>query len=97
MKGGKSESKAALTLGIIVAVHILLWLPLYIIALAGNTTMAYRIVNILTWVFYMNSGLNPLIYALFYPWIRRSVRHMLSPKIFQPASSVVDIFTNDNL
>ncbi|XP_056322449.1 trace amine-associated receptor 13c-like [Danio aesculapii] len=97
MKGSKSESKAALTLGIIVAVHVLCWLPLYIIALAGNTTMAYRIVNILTWVFYMNSGLNPLIHALFYPWFRRSVRHMLSLKIFQPASSLVDIFTNDNL
>jgi len=104
MKGGKcvmegsvrrkSESKAALTLGIIVAIHILCWLPLYIFSLAGNTVMSFVIMNFLTWVFYINSGLNPLIYALFYPWFRRSFKHILSLKIFQSASSLVDIFTN---
>ncbi|XP_048037749.1 trace amine-associated receptor 13c-like [Megalobrama amblycephala] len=104
MKGGKcvmegsvrrkSESKAALTLGIIVAIHILCWLPLYIFSLAGNTVISSVIVNVITWVFYINSGLNPLIYALFYPWFRRSVKHILSLKIFQSASSLVDIFTN---
>ncbi|XP_051764282.1 trace amine-associated receptor 13c-like [Ctenopharyngodon idella] len=104
MKGGKcvmegsvrrkSESKAALTLGIIVAIHILCWLPLYIFSLTENTVMSSVIMNFLTWVFYINSGLNPLIYALFYPWFRRSFKHILSLKIFQSASSLVDIFTN---
>ncbi|XP_048037744.1 trace amine-associated receptor 13c-like [Megalobrama amblycephala] len=107
MKGGKcvmegsvrrkSESKAALTLGIIVAIHILCWLPLYIFSLAGNTVISSVIVNVLTWVFYINSGLNPLIYALFYPWFRRSFKHIISLKIFQSASSLVDIFINNHL
>ncbi|XP_050977602.1 trace amine-associated receptor 13c-like [Labeo rohita] len=89
----KSESKAALTLGIIVAIHLFCWLPLYVFSLAGSA-MSSVIVNFLTWVFYINSALNPLIYALLYPWFRKSVKHILSLKIIQPASSLVDMFTN---
>ncbi|XP_059394620.1 trace amine-associated receptor 13c-like [Carassius carassius] len=101
MKGGKcliegsvkrkSESKAALTLGVIVAVYLLCWIPYYIssISVASSTTK-----NILTWVTYTNSSLNPLIYALFYPWFRRTVKHILTLKIFHPASSLVNIFTD---
>ncbi|XP_043105801.1 trace amine-associated receptor 13c-like [Puntigrus tetrazona] len=92
--GRKSERKAAFTLGIIVAIHLLCWLPLYIFFLAGNTMMSSVIVNFLRWVYYINSGLNPLIYALFYPWFRKSVTCILSLKIVQPASSLVDIFSN---
>ncbi|XP_077098140.1 trace amine-associated receptor 13c-like [Siphateles boraxobius] len=100
MKGGKcvmegsvrrkSESKAALTLGIIVTVYLLCYIPYYIcsISVISSTT-----INILTWVLYTNSGLNPLVYALFYPWFKKTVKHILTLKIFQPASSVVDIFT----
>ncbi len=104
MKGGKcliegsvkrkSESKAALTLGIIVAVYLLCYIPYYIcsISVMSSTTK-----NILTWVMYTNSGLNPLIYALFYPWFRKTVKHILTLKIFQPASSLVNIFTEHQL
>ncbi|XDV54608.1 hypothetical protein PO909_022857 [Leuciscus waleckii] len=100
MKGGKcvmegsvrrkSENKAALTLGIIVTVYLLCFIPYYIcsISVVSSTT-----INLLTWVMYTNSGLNPLIYALFYPWFKKTVKHILTLKIFQPASSLVDIFT----
>uniref|UniRef100_A0A8C2I344 Trace amine-associated receptor 13c-like n=1 Tax=Cyprinus carpio TaxID=7962 RepID=A0A8C2I344_CYPCA len=100
MKGGtclkegsvrrKSESKAALTLGIIVAVYLLCYIPYYICSISVISSMTK---NILTWVTYTNSGLNPLIYALFYPWFRKTVKHILTLKIFQPASSLVNIFT----
>ncbi|KAK9968601.1 hypothetical protein ABG768_002917 [Culter alburnus] len=104
MKGGKcvmegsvrrkSESKAALTLGIIVTVYLLCWIPYYIcsISVTSSTT-----INVLTWVVYTNSGLNPLIYALFYPWFKKTVKHILTLKIFQPASSRVNIFTEHQL
>ncbi|XP_048037742.1 trace amine-associated receptor 13c-like [Megalobrama amblycephala] len=86
----KSESKAALTLGIIVTVYLLCWIPYYIcsISVTSSTT-----INVLTWVVYTNSGLNPLIYALFYPWFKKTVKNILTLKIFQPASSLVNIFT----
>uniref|UniRef100_A0A8C1FNG9 G-protein coupled receptors family 1 profile domain-containing protein n=1 Tax=Cyprinus carpio carpio TaxID=630221 RepID=A0A8C1FNG9_CYPCA len=104
MKGGecvnegsvrrKSESKAALTLGIIVTVYLLCWIPYYICSLSGvsSTTL-----NVLLWVLYINSGLNPMIYALFYPWFKKTVKLILTLKIFQAASSLVNIFTEHQL
>ncbi|XP_077098142.1 trace amine-associated receptor 13c-like [Siphateles boraxobius] len=94
----KSESKAALTLGIIVTVYLLCYIPYYIcsISVISSTT-----INILTWVLYTNSGLNPLfpftVYALFYARFKKRVKHILTLKIFQPASSLVDIFTKHQL
>ncbi|XP_056100084.1 trace amine-associated receptor 13c-like [Rhinichthys klamathensis goyatoka] len=95
MKGGKcvmegsvrrkSESKAALTLGIIVTFYLFCWIPFFILSLTENTEMASTTAYILLWILYINSGLNPLIYAFFYPWFRMSVKHILTLKIFQPA------------
>ncbi|XP_048037733.1 trace amine-associated receptor 13c-like [Megalobrama amblycephala] len=100
MKGGKcvmegsvrrkSESKAALTLGIIVKVYLLCWIPYYICSMSVTSSTTK---NVLTWAVYVNSGLNPLVYALFYPWFKKTVKHILTLKIFQPASSLVNIFT----
>ncbi|XP_026075935.1 trace amine-associated receptor 13c-like [Carassius auratus] len=86
----KSESKAALTLGIIVTVYLLCWIPYYICSISAVSSIA---IHVLTWVMYINSGLNPMVYALFYPWFKKTVKLILSLKIFQPASSLVNIFT----
>uniref|UniRef100_A0A8C1Q237 G-protein coupled receptors family 1 profile domain-containing protein n=1 Tax=Cyprinus carpio TaxID=7962 RepID=A0A8C1Q237_CYPCA len=83
----KSESKAALTLGIIVAIHLLCWIPYYILTLTENTAIPPTILYCLIWVLYVNSCVNPLIYALFYPWFRKSIKYILTFRIFQPASS----------
>ncbi|XP_026076412.1 trace amine-associated receptor 13c-like [Carassius auratus] len=104
MKGGKcvnegsvrrkSESKAALTLGIIVTVYLLCWIPYYICSILAVSSTT---INVLMWVVYINSGLNPMIYALFYPWFKKTVKLILTLKIFQPASSLVNIFTEHQL
>ncbi|XP_056323160.1 trace amine-associated receptor 13c-like [Danio aesculapii] len=104
MKGGKcvtegsvkrkSESKAALTLGIIVSVYLLCYIPYYICSLTVNSSTA---INVLTWTVYANSGLNPLVYALFYPWFKKTVKHILTLKILQSASSLINIFTENEL
>ncbi|XP_077103256.1 trace amine-associated receptor 13c-like [Siphateles boraxobius] len=104
MKGGKcvmegsvrrkSERKAALTLGIIVTVYLLCYIPYYICSMSviSSTTISF-----LTWVVYTNSGLNPLVYALFYSWFKNTVKNILTLKIFQPKSSLVNIFTEYQL
>ncbi|XP_009303915.4 trace amine-associated receptor 13c-like [Danio rerio] len=104
MKGGKcvlkgsvkrkSESKAALTLGIIVTVYLLCWIPYYICTLTVNSS---TVISVLTWIVYANSGLNPLVYALFYPWFKKTVKLILTLKIFHLASSLVNIFTHHEL
>ncbi|XP_056323298.1 trace amine-associated receptor 13c-like [Danio aesculapii] len=102
MKGGKcvtegsakrkSESKAALTLGIIVSVYLLCWIPYYICSLTVMTSTA---LNALLWVVYTNSGVNPLVYALFYPWFKKTTKLILTMKIIQPASSLINLFTHE--
>ncbi|XP_009303913.4 trace amine-associated receptor 13c [Danio rerio] len=104
MKGGKcvmegsvkrkSESKAALTLGIIVLVYLLCWIPYYICSLTVNS---FTTITVLSWTVYANSGLNPLVYALFYPWFKKTTKLILTQKIFQPASSLINIFTQHEL
>uniref|UniRef100_A0A8C2IRQ9 G-protein coupled receptors family 1 profile domain-containing protein n=1 Tax=Cyprinus carpio TaxID=7962 RepID=A0A8C2IRQ9_CYPCA len=104
MKGGKcvneatvrkkSESKAALTLGIIVTVYLLCWIPYYICSISAVSSTT---INVLLWVLYINSGLNPMVYGLFYPWFKKTVKLILTLKIFQPASSLVNIFTEHQL
>nr|XP_055063088.1 trace amine-associated receptor 13c-like [Misgurnus anguillicaudatus] len=82
----KSESKAALTLGIIVTVYLFCWIPFFILSLTPNTRLTSAIAYFMLWMLYINSGLNPLIYAIFYPWFRTSVKHILNlSKTFEPA------------
>ncbi|XP_017213589.2 trace amine-associated receptor 13c-like [Danio rerio] len=104
MKGGKcvtegsvkrkSESKAALTLGIIVSVYLLSWIPYCICSVTVNSS---TLITILSWTVYTNSGLNPLVYAIFYPWFKKTVKVILTLKIFDPASSLVNIFMEHDL
>ncbi|XP_055677516.1 octopamine receptor beta-2R isoform X2 [Lutzomyia longipalpis] len=66
----KREHKAARTLGIIMGVFILCWLPFFlwyvITTLCGEACPCPNIVvAVLFWIGYFNSTLNPLIYAYF--------------------------------
>ncbi len=90
----KSESKAALTLGIIVTVHLLCWIPFYILSLSGSTVNAAVMSKFLTWTLYVNSGLNPIVYALFYPWFKKAIKYILTLRLCKAASSHVDIFND---
>ncbi|XP_048037756.1 trace amine-associated receptor 13c-like [Megalobrama amblycephala] len=104
MKGGKcvmegsvrrkSERKAAMTLGIIVTAYLLCYIPYYILSVTGTTVISSATMTFLIWTLYVNSSLNPLIYALFYRWFKISVKHILTLKILEPSSSLMDIFTD---
>ncbi|XP_065121142.1 trace amine-associated receptor 13c-like [Paramisgurnus dabryanus] len=87
----KSEHKAALILGIIVAIHLLCYIPFYIFSFTGNTIIPVATANFLSWTMYVNSGVNPLIYAFFYPWFRKALKHIITLKIFHQASTLVDM------
>ncbi|KAI7793473.1 putative trace amine-associated receptor 13c-like [Triplophysa rosa] len=90
----KSDGKAALTLGIIVAIHLLCYVPIYIFALTGSTILSATTANFLTWTMYVSSAVNPLVYAFFYSWFRKALKHILTLKLFRPASTLVDVFTD---
>uniref|UniRef100_A0A9J8A2V7 G-protein coupled receptors family 1 profile domain-containing protein n=1 Tax=Cyprinus carpio carpio TaxID=630221 RepID=A0A9J8A2V7_CYPCA len=93
----KSEKKAAKTLGIVIAVYLLCWIPYYIVSLfPGYDSNESAVMNIMCWIMYMNSCMNPLIYALFYQWFRTSAKHILSLKIFEPSSEYLSLFPEVN-
>ncbi|KAM9347777.1 trace amine-associated receptor 13c-like [Symphorus nematophorus] len=71
----KSERKAARTLGVVVVVFLICFCPYFCPSLAGqdmSTSVAFSIFGV--WLLYCNSCLNPVVYAFFYPWFRRSMR-----------------------
>jgi len=88
----KSEIKAARTLGIVVITFLTCYSPYFCSSFLGqNFLFGSTSVTIEIWLFYFNSCLNPLIYAFFYPWFRRSVKLIVTLKILQHGSSQANI------
>uniref|UniRef100_A0A3B4DMD6 G-protein coupled receptors family 1 profile domain-containing protein n=1 Tax=Pygocentrus nattereri TaxID=42514 RepID=A0A3B4DMD6_PYGNA len=83
-----SETKATKTLGIVVFVYLACWIPYYVssLSLESITTVSMGW-TVFTWILYINSSVNPLIYAIFYPWFRESTKYIISCQIFKPSSS----------
>ncbi|XP_058478891.1 trace amine-associated receptor 13c-like [Solea solea] len=83
----RSERKAATTLGVVIAVFLMCFCPYYYPALAGeNTSTSLSYFAALTWVMLLNSCMNPLIYALFYPWFRKAVKLIVTLRILHAHS-----------
>ncbi|XP_072550742.1 trace amine-associated receptor 13c-like [Salminus brasiliensis] len=88
----KSERKAAKALGIVVCVFLACIFPYFIYSLLGKATEvkveSFQKVLILV---YLNSTINPVIYALFYPWFRKCVKLVLTLQIFKRNSSLIKV------
>ncbi len=92
----RSQRKAGKTLGIVVAVFFMCWIPYYIVTLTeGNESTESVELNVTCWILYMNSCMNPLIYALFYKWFRISAKYIVTLKIFKPSSELLSLFPED--
>ncbi|XP_062287461.1 trace amine-associated receptor 13c-like [Scomber scombrus] len=83
----KTEMKAARTLGLVVVVFLICFCPYYSPILAGQdisvdaSSAAFEI-----WLAHFNSCLNPVIYAFFYPWFRKSIKLIVTLQILKPGS-----------
>uniref|UniRef100_UPI0009B3485E trace amine-associated receptor 13c-like n=1 Tax=Monopterus albus TaxID=43700 RepID=UPI0009B3485E len=78
----KSELKAARTLGVLVAVFLLCYCPYYCATFSGYDIMMGSSVEVfMSFLMYFNSCLNPVIYAFFYPWFRKSVKLIVTLEI----------------
>ncbi|XP_029936977.1 trace amine-associated receptor 13c-like [Myripristis murdjan] len=83
----KSELKAARTLGVVIGVFLACLFPYYCISLTGQETMINAsFVSFDIWLFNINSCLNPVIYAFFYPWFRKTIKLIVTLQILQPDS-----------
>ncbi|XP_026151969.1 trace amine-associated receptor 13c-like [Mastacembelus armatus] len=87
----KSELKAARTLGVLVAVFLMCFCPYYRVSLAGVIALNGSSAAFVLYLLYCNSCLNPLIYALFYPWFRKTVKLIVTLQILQPGSREANV------
>ncbi|XP_028992001.1 trace amine-associated receptor 13c-like [Betta splendens] len=83
----RSELKAARTLGVVVAWFLICFLPYYFLTLIPYTLPAVFSLFLLC----LSPFLNPVIYALFYPWFRKALRLIFSLQILQPGSCETNV------
>uniref|UniRef100_A0A3Q3QA62 G-protein coupled receptors family 1 profile domain-containing protein n=1 Tax=Monopterus albus TaxID=43700 RepID=A0A3Q3QA62_MONAL len=88
----KSELKAARNLGVLVAVFLMCYCPYYCVSLIGSDLIFSSSVEVfMTFIICFNSCLNPVIYAFFYPWFRKSVKLIVKLEILQPNSCEANV------
>ncbi|XP_036396401.1 5-hydroxytryptamine receptor 1F-like [Megalops cyprinoides] len=66
---GTREKRAATTLGLILGAFVICWLPFFLKEVIVNTcsscSLSAEMTDFLTWLGYLNSLINPLIYTIF--------------------------------
>lgn len=81
------ERRAARTLGIIMGVFVFCWLPFFVMYVSlpfcNNCCMSDRLMNFITWLGYINSGINPIIYTIFNLDFRKSFKRLLNKARFR--------------
>ncbi|XP_037345337.2 trace amine-associated receptor 13c-like [Pungitius pungitius] len=88
----KSEMKATRTLSVVVVVFLICFCPYYSPSLTGEVIENSNLfLPFVVWLLYFNSCLNPVIYAFFYPWFRKSVKLIVTLKIMQVGSCDANI------
>ncbi|KAM6955001.1 trace amine-associated receptor 13c-like [Lycodopsis pacificus] len=88
----KREMKAARTLGFVIVVFLFCFCPYYYPTLAGeDTSIDASSASFEIWLAHFNSCLNPVIYAFFYPWFRKSIKLILTLQILKPGSCDANI------
>uniref|UniRef100_A0A6I8RHU7 G-protein coupled receptors family 1 profile domain-containing protein n=1 Tax=Xenopus tropicalis TaxID=8364 RepID=A0A6I8RHU7_XENTR len=82
----RAERKAAKTLSIVMGVFLFCWLPFFILTVIDpyiNFSVPEDLYNVFLWLGYFNSALNPIIYALFYPWFQKAFACIISGNILK--------------
>ena len=93
-----SERKAATTLGILVIVFVACLLP-YFLCIELIPIIPYtlfdQVLDATLTILQLNSAINSIIYALFYPWFQRCAKLILMLKIFNPGSSLINVLSKN--
>ncbi|NXI66457.1 TAAR2 protein, partial [Anseranas semipalmata] len=101
MKSELSKSKdrkAAKTLSVVMLGFLICWFPCFFAILIDpflNFSTPLPLFDALTWLGYLNSFCNPLIYGFFYPWFRKAFKYTLTGKIFNSHFRTTKLVSED--
>ncbi|XP_047356560.1 D(1)-like dopamine receptor isoform X2 [Vespa velutina] len=76
-----SDHKAAITVGVIMGVFLICWVPFFcvnIVAAYCKTCISVQAFQVLTWLGYSNSAFNPIIYSIFNTEFREAFKRILT-------------------
>ncbi|XP_041950476.1 trace amine-associated receptor 13c-like [Alosa sapidissima] len=92
IRSKKSSRKAAKTIGVLVTVYLLCYMP-YMLSFFefGTQSFNHFLLKYVIWIMYINSCMNPIIYALFYPWFKVSIKQIITLTILHPGSSYFNV------
>ncbi|XP_015822347.3 trace amine-associated receptor 13c-like [Nothobranchius furzeri] len=84
----KSELKAAMILGVVVVAFLMCLCPYYCVILTAQSTRLNNVSAVFVLcLFYFNSCLNPMIYAVFYPWFRKAIKLIVTLQVLKSGSA----------
>ncbi|XP_048107005.1 trace amine-associated receptor 13c-like, partial [Alosa alosa] len=91
------KRKAAKVLGIIVSVFLICLITYYVCMLLFDVlAQSYdSVVNTMLTLFFLNSTINPIIYALFYSWFQKSIKLILTFRICRADSSLINVLSSN--
>ncbi|KAM8902291.1 trace amine-associated receptor 1-like [Spinachia spinachia] len=91
-----SQKKATKTLAIIMGAFLSFWTPFFVCNIIDpfiSYSTPPALFKTLVWLGYLNSTVNPLIYAFFYSWFRKALKLFTSGIMFKADISERTLFT----
>ncbi|KAG9282303.1 trace amine-associated receptor 1b [Astyanax mexicanus] len=88
--------KGTMTLAVVVGVFLICWTPFFLCNIIDpfiDFTIPPSLIDALVWFGYLNSALNPFIYAFLYPWFRKALRIIVSGEVFRRNSCRIQLYS----
>lgn len=88
--------KGTMTLAVVVGVFLICWTPFFLCNMIEpfvDFSIPAALIDALVWFGYLNSALNPFIYAFLYPCFRKALNVIISGEVFHRNSCRIQLYS----